>query len=129
MALPLLLELVLPDQTLVPRRVVVVREELRQQQVHVGSALRRAWLPSSCVPRLLRIAGRIGHLGEILDVYAATALLRVVLDARALLVDQIVDAVVPRRAVRDVLTSLSLKAVVSHAEHLASEGVSHDGLA
>ena len=37
MALYLLLQLILSNQVLVPRRVVVVGEELREQEVHVGA--------------------------------------------------------------------------------------------
>ena len=38
-ALDLLLELVLPYQVLMPCCVVVIREELRQQKIHIGTLL------------------------------------------------------------------------------------------
>ena len=66
-ALHLLLHLVLADEALVPSRVVVVREELRQQQVHVWSALPAARSTSVPVPSL-GVARGIGQLGEVLDV-------------------------------------------------------------
>ena len=66
-ALHLLLHLVLADEALVPSRVVVVWEELRQQQVHVWSALPAARSTSVPVPSL-GVARGIGQLGEVLDV-------------------------------------------------------------
>ena len=66
-ALHLFLHLVLADEALVPSRVVVVWEELRQQQVHVWSALPAARSTSVPVPSL-GVARGIGQLGEVLDV-------------------------------------------------------------
>ena len=133
MTLHLLLHLVLPDKALVPSRVVVVGEELGQQEVHVGSsaailAVRAAGVTAS----RLRVVCRVGHLGEVLNVYRVVrCLLRAVkLDATAFLTDEVIDAVMVSRCVLAVvMASLRFQAVVSHAEHLTREGVRHDRLA
>ena len=56
MALHLLLHLVLPDEALVPGRVVVVGEELGQQEVHIGaSTATLAVRPTSVTASGLRV--------------------------------------------------------------------------
>lgn len=124
MALPFLLLLVLPNQALVPGCVVVVREELSQQQVHVWSTL-SVWSRSRPVPSL-SAACRISQLSEVLNVYVVC--LRVMLHAPTLLANQIVNSLLAMRVVPIVL-GLGFETIVSHAEHLARKGVGHDSLA
>jgi len=119
MTLHLLFHLVLGDKALVPRCVVVVREELGQEQVHVLPWLAGLVAPlSGCV-----VAGRM-HMGEVLYVDVVSRAFR--LYALAFITTKISVTMTDCWRLHAVLACL--KTVVSHAEHFTSKGLGHDGL-
>ena len=104
---------------------VVVWEELGQQQVHIGALM--ACLRVMRVPDLGSTGGIGCHLrGEVLDVDVVRGCtFRIVRDTLAFAItDEIVGSVLDLRR----SPTLGLETVIAHAKHLASEGLSHDGL-
>ena len=124
-ALDLFVQLFLADQTLVASCEVVVREELGKQQVHIGALM--ACLRIMRVPDLGSTAGIGCHLrGEVLDVdVVCGCTFCIVGDTLAFAItNEIVGSMLDLRR----CPTLGFETVIAHAKHLASEGLSHDGL-
>ena len=119
-ALDLLLQLVLPYQILVPCGVIVIREELGQQKIHIGALLRRPiiWLQLSVLIWLGLWGVRIRVV--VAQIEAVQVLSVAVLDAATLLAYHVVV---------DSRVLVGLQALVAHREHLSGEGLGHDRLA
>ena len=122
MRLYLLLELVLTDQVLVPGRVVVVGEELGEEQVHVGALLAAPAVPSLVLPILIRLllaASIIVVIAAQVETVQILCMTRAQLNRAALLSNHVIAS---------GCVLVGFQALVSHGEHLTSEGLSHDGL-
>jgi hypothetical protein len=118
--LHLLFHLVLGEKALVPRCVIVVREELGQEKVHVlpWLAVLVAAPLSGCV-----VAGRM-HLGKVLYVYVVASAFG--LHALAFVTSG--HSVTMTDCWRLPTVLARLKTVVSHAKHFTSEGLGHNCL-
>lgn len=120
MALDFLFHLVLlADQTLVSRCVVIVWEKLSQEKIHVG-ILRILALDNRLTGL---ITAPICDLSEILNVYIIVHL--IMWHTVTFVLCQVTDAMMALRIVTGLTATICFEAIVSHAEHLTSECLCH----
>ena len=113
------LVLLLAYQTLVPRSVVIIREKLGQEKIHVG-ILRILALDNRLTGL---ITASICDLSEILNVYIIVHL--IMWHTVTFFLCLVADALMTLRIVTCLSTTICLEAIVSHAKHLSSEGLRH----